>query len=269
MLLKDGLMKCSILLPRHPYHPVVPFRCNKRLLFCLFRSRAIEQNRTEDCTHDTVAERALTGTWVLDEIRLAVKKDYKLVEVHEVYEYQVTQYNPQTGNGGFFVQYIDTFLKLMAEASGYTSWVHSPEDRFLATPGIEVATLAFVTHDVVWASWLYIAEEKLSNLRYTKEVIGAHFIAGARIHLYGYLDRLQKRALYCDTESVIYIQPTAEPPLVKTGECLGAMTSALKPGCHIEEFVSGGTKNYAYRIVDPVTGNRETVCKVTLNYRAS
>ena len=131
MLLKDGLMKCSILLPRHPYHPVVPFRFNKRLLFCLFRFRAIEQNRTEDCTHDTVAERALTGTWVLDEIRQAVKKGYKLVEVHEVYEYQVIQYDPQTDNEGLFVQYIDTFLKLMAEASGYTSWVHSPADEDL------------------------------------------------------------------------------------------------------------------------------------------
>ena len=68
--------------------------------------------------HETVAESTLTGTWVLDEIRLAVKKGYKLVEVHEVYENQVTQYNPQTGNGGFFVQYIDTFLKLKAEDSG-------------------------------------------------------------------------------------------------------------------------------------------------------
>ena len=50
------------------------------------------------------------------------------------------------------------------------------------------------------------------------------------------------------------------------------MTSELKPGFHIEEFVSGGPKNYAYRIVDPVAGNRETVCKVrgiTLNYSAS
>ena len=64
--------------------------------------------------HETVAERTLTGTWVLDEIRLDVKKGYKLVEVHEVYEYQVTQYDPQTGTGGFFVQCSDTFLKLKA-----------------------------------------------------------------------------------------------------------------------------------------------------------
>ena len=44
----------------------------------------MEPNRTEDCSHETVAERALTGTWVLDEIRLAVQKGYELVEVHEV-----------------------------------------------------------------------------------------------------------------------------------------------------------------------------------------
>ena len=84
MLLKDGLMKCSILPPRRLFHPVPPFSFNKRLLFCLCRSCAMEQNRTEDCTYETVAERALTGTWVLDEIRLAVQKGYELVEVHEV-----------------------------------------------------------------------------------------------------------------------------------------------------------------------------------------
>ena len=56
-----------------------------------------------------VAGRALPGTRLLDEIRLAVKKGYKLVDVHEVYEYQVTKYDPQMGTGGLFVQYIDAF----------------------------------------------------------------------------------------------------------------------------------------------------------------
>ena len=86
MLLKDGLMKYSILPPRHLYQSVLPFRCNKRPLFCLFRCCAVEQNRTEDCTHETVAERTLTVTWVLDEIRMAMQKSYTLVEVHEIYE---------------------------------------------------------------------------------------------------------------------------------------------------------------------------------------
>ena len=35
MLLKDGLLKCSILPKRHLYHPVLKFRCDKSLLFYL------------------------------------------------------------------------------------------------------------------------------------------------------------------------------------------------------------------------------------------
>jgi hypothetical protein len=78
-------------------------------------------------------------------------------------------------------------------------------------------------------------------------------------------------ALYCDTDSGIYIQPDGQPALIETGDCLGAMTSELKQGIHIE-FVSGGPKNYAYRTVNPATGEHDTVCKVrgiTLNYSAS
>ena len=75
------------------------------------------------------AERALEGKWVIDEVRLALKKGYKILEIHEIYEYLVTQYNPDTGEGGLFVENINTFLKLKAEASGYPSWVRSPADE--------------------------------------------------------------------------------------------------------------------------------------------
>ena len=80
------------------------------------------------------------------------------------------------------------------------------------------------------------------------------------------------RVLYCDTDSVVYIQPNDETVLGETVDCLGAMTSELKPGLHMKEFVTDGPKSYAYRIVDPATGNRETVCKIrgiTLHYSAS
>jgi len=58
-----------------------------------------------------------------------VEKGYNILEIYEVYEYQVTQYNPETGEGGLFVDYINTFLKLKAEASGYPDWVKNPEDE--------------------------------------------------------------------------------------------------------------------------------------------
>ena len=81
------------------------------------------------------------------------------------------------------------------------------------------------------------------------------------MHLYAFLDRLGERALYCDTESVIFVQKDAEPPLIERGDFLGDMTSELKGSEFISEFVSGGPKNYAYKLCDSVTGKRRVCVK--------
>ena len=60
----------------------------------------------------TELERALTAMWVVDEVRVAVEHGYSLLKFHEFYEYEITQYDPKTGEEGHFVQYIDTFLNL-------------------------------------------------------------------------------------------------------------------------------------------------------------
>jgi len=62
-------------------------------------------------------------------VKLAVQKGYRTLKIHEVYEYQLTQYNPETGEGGLFVNYINKFLKLKSETSGYHGWVRSPEEE--------------------------------------------------------------------------------------------------------------------------------------------
>jgi hypothetical protein len=142
MLRKEGVIKCSILPPKHLYLLVLPFPCNNKLLFCLCQTCAIEHDISTECTHETVTEGALTGTWVMDEVRLIVQKVYEVTEIFEVYEYEVTQYNRETGDGGLFVKYINTFLKLKAEASGYPSCVRTPTDvdqyiqTFFANEGI-------------------------------------------------------------------------------------------------------------------------------------
>jgi hypothetical protein len=64
---------------------------------------------------------------------------------------------------------------------------------FLSTPGIEVANLLFACDAVVWASWRYTDEEIIPSLRHTNEEIGAFVTAGARLHLYSILDRLQEK----------------------------------------------------------------------------
>jgi hypothetical protein len=64
-------------------------------------------------------------------VRLAVQKRYRILEIHEVYKYKVTRYDPETWEGGLIAGYIDTYLKLKAEASGYPAWVRTPADEEL------------------------------------------------------------------------------------------------------------------------------------------
>jgi len=82
--------------------------------------------------------------------------------------------------------------------------------RFLVTLGVEVQNMLFANDDVVWISWQYSADERVPGLRHTNEVIGAYVTAGARIHLYGFLDKLQEKAICTVTDSVIFIQSGQE-----------------------------------------------------------
>ena len=77
----EDLMKCTVVPPKNLYHPVRPYRYNKKLLFCLCRSCVHEQNMSGECRHFADAERVLEGTWVTDELRLAVNKWYKILEI--------------------------------------------------------------------------------------------------------------------------------------------------------------------------------------------
>ena len=109
---------------------------------------------------------------------------------------------------------------------------------------------------------------------HTNEVIGSFVTAGARIHLYAYLDKLQERAIYTDTDSVIYTQNDDELPVIECGDTLCSMTNELQRGEFIVEFASGGPKNYAYKIVNRTDTAKapQTVCNIRgiiPNYSAS
>jgi hypothetical protein len=89
-----------------------------------------------------------------------------------------------------------------------TKIICEPRDlyRFLATPRIGIESLVFAGYRAVWASWKFIEEEKIPNLKHTNEVIGSYVTTGASINLYKYQDKLQDEVLYCDTDSILYVQ---------------------------------------------------------------
>ena len=125
----ECLIKFSIVPPEKLYHPVLLFRCDNNLMLCLCRMCVLTSSSVEECVHNRVEDRTLTGTWVMDKVRLTVKKRYRILEIYEVYEYQVTQYDLEIGESGHCVANINRILNLKAEASGYLGWVYSAEDE--------------------------------------------------------------------------------------------------------------------------------------------
>ena len=121
--LYEGLVKCKVLPPSNLYHPVLPYRCNGKLLFPLCRTCVEAQIRDPGykCSHNE-DERALRGTWVTLELKKARQMGYIVLETYEVWHFAETeQYDPSTKSGGLFTPYIDLFLKLKQEASGWPS----------------------------------------------------------------------------------------------------------------------------------------------------
>lgn len=91
----------------------------------------------------------------------------------------------------------------------------------------------------------------------TNVALAAYVTAHARMRLYAALELLQDQVLYCDTDSVIFVQPQDRPCPLYEGTCLGEWTNELEPGDYIVEFMSTGPKSYAYR-----TANGDEVMKI-------
>jgi len=68
----DGLIKCIIIPPQKLYLPDLPYRCNNNLMTCLCRT-CVQTCSTGECKDTEDEDRALTGTWVMEELQLAVE----------------------------------------------------------------------------------------------------------------------------------------------------------------------------------------------------
>ena len=310
-----GLIQCKVLPPRALYHPVLPYRHEGKLTFPLcatcvkheMEKRPLE--RSAECNH-TDEQRVLAGTWCSPELHKAVELGYEVQYVYEVWHFQDTC-------EGLFRDYVNTWLKIKQEASGWPSWVGDDEtkrqqyireyyehegiqleyDNIKKNPGLR--TLAKMMLNSMWGKFgqrlnktqveefddpqtfhRFLDTDKL-DVRHVSvindqmvEVLYEHqeedipvspnlniFVAcfttcWARLRLYEALELLGERVLYYDTDSVIYLEDEGQSNPV-LGDYLGEFTSELDADDYIEEFVSGGPKNYGY-----TTKNGHVECKV-------
>ena len=329
----NGLIKCSILPPSDLFHPVLPLKQNNKLMFALCRTCG-EKMYQGECTH-TVEERSMTNTWVIDEVVKALEKGYKIMEIHEIWRYNVEEYDHESKSGGLFTEMMNKFIKMKQEASGWPSSCNTTEEKneyikhymhnegvqldfncidknsglrsvaklmlnsfwgkfgqkenqsktevikdsvklysLLFSPYLEVHNILPINEETIVVTWQYL-EEVCINTKTSNVSIASFTTALARLKLYSYLEKLGDRVLYYDTDSVIYVSKEGlyEPP---TGNLIGDMTDELEGeyvvDSYITEFVSGGPKNYAYRVKSTLNSSDNIVCKVKgirLDYKTS
>lgn len=328
----NGLIKCKILPPQNLFHPVLPQKQNGKLMFSLC-SRCSEIQNVGNCSHSD-EQRAISGTWVIDEVLKALEKGYIICNIYEIYEYEVEQYDPITKSGGLFSQMMDKFLGMKQAASGFppgcstidekeayikqffntegiklefssilknsglrslaklmlnsfwgkfgqrenlpkTTIINKPNELYemLSDPSKIVNNLLIINENTLVLNWEYREED--SEILSTGNVcIAAYTTTQARLKLYEYLEKLEERVLYYDTDSIIFISNDGqyEPPI---GNCIGDMTNELEQygkESYINEFVSGGPKNYGYKVWSTKEQAELVVCKVKgiqLNYNTS
>lgn len=116
-----GLIKCKILAPKGLYHPVLPVKYEK-LLFVLCQKCFDE--KCDHCTHSE-EERALVGTWTTDEVKKAIEKDYRIIDVYEVWHFEEK-------SNELFKGYVKDFMKIKLETSPWKEDFETVEDYILA-----------------------------------------------------------------------------------------------------------------------------------------
>jgi DNA polymerase type B, organellar and viral len=115
-----GLIQCDILPPRDLELPVIPYRANGKLTFPLCRT-CVETQQNAPCQHID-QQRVLTGVWCTPEIHAAIDRGYSIVRIHEVWHYARKKEQ-------FWSSYIDVFLKIKQEASGWPVGVETDEEK--------------------------------------------------------------------------------------------------------------------------------------------
>ena len=266
-------------------------------------------DRSYHCPH-TDEQRALTSTWCSLELVKAVELGYQVQYIYEAWHFKETC-------EGLFADYVNTWLKIKQEASGWPQDDMSEQakqdyiqkyfekegiqleyDNIKKNPGLR--TLAKLMLNSMWGKFgqrlnktqiqafddphafhcfldsdaldvrhVSVINNNMVEIHYQNQkedirvspnlniFVACFTTCHARLKLYDALERLGERVLYFDTDSVIYLEetPTQFQPVL--GSYLGDFASELAKDEYIQEFVSGGPKNYGY-----TTNKGKVECKV-------
>lgn len=145
--------------------------------------------------------------------------------------------------------------------------------NLITNPSNETLSLYELSSEALLVSYKLL-DECLMKQPNVNVAIAAYTTAHARLHLYKYLDLLKDKALYHDTDSVVFIKSPNDEGL-PLGDYLGQLTDELiefGENSYIDEAVFSSEKSYAFVVKTPNKDKTSYVCKVkgiTLNYENS
>lgn len=115
-----------------------------------------------------------------------------------------------------------------------------------------------VNNEKIWVRWKWMVTDKEANTSEFRNVsrnlsltTGAYTTAQTRLLLFNELIQLKDHILYCDTDSIIYVERPGMNYTPNIGTAIGQLTNELTEygeGAYIDEFVTIGPKSYAYRV---------------------
>ena len=143
-------------------------------------------------------------------------------------------------------------------------YTHTQADflRLLLDNSKKITDFHIVNENMCVLEYIY-SDEEVPDSPSGNVVIASFTTCWARLKLLDVLHTVDRRCLFYDTDSVIYVDDGHVD--VRLGDYLGDLTNELPEDQYITQFVSGGPKNYSY-----ITNKGETVCKVrgfTLNHK--
>lgn len=150
-----GLVLVTVLPPKNLLYPVLPVKIGvksheSKLMFPLCLKCAL--NKSQQRCVCSAKERQFTGTYCTPELEYAINCGYQIIEIQEVLHWSETsQYDPTTKEGGLFTDYINTFLKLKQESSGYPPEVKTQDDK-------DRYVHDYFVHEGIWLN-----QEKIEN----------------------------------------------------------------------------------------------------------
>ncbi|XP_045567381.1 uncharacterized protein [Salmo salar] len=280
-----GLIKATVYPPRGLFIPVLPYKGPQgNIFFPLCRTCSENNNQEKPCDHSD-QERALTAVWVAPEFTKALEKGYRVAKIFEVWNFSrksdtlfkeyiktflrckqmasgypssvtdqeskdkyIRDYHDREGilldpdrievnktKRNVSKLYLNSLWGKLSQRCNMltTSIIKDPEEflEFVFSDQYEISHFSFLSQDIALVQWRSFT------------------MAYGRLELYALIEQLQRRVLYHDTDSVVYVSKQGDwsPPL---SNYLGGLTSELKDGDHITEWSSCGPKSYAFRTKD-------------------